>query len=389
MSPILSRAPSDITEIAYYVYRQTGISRVHDTQCHQALSRAEPTWAVQPACGHPGDEPGGINYADPHYQSGSEIIGTFPRLIYLAGFGRSGSTLLERLLAQVPGVCAAGEVVHLWQRGIREGERCGCGEAFPACPFWQQVGTAAFGGWDNVDVEHVARLRASVDRSRFIPLLISAPSRRRFLPELDDYLAYYARTYAAIGEVGQGEVVIDSSKHASLAYCLRCHPELDLRVVHLVRDSRAVAYSWSRTVSRPDATTETHIARYSATTSATRWNVQNGALQLLSHLGTPTLRIRYEDLVREPAARLREIAAFAGLPGDTDLGFLHTDGPGNWWADLGVAHTASGNPMRFTTGRIPIRLDDKWRTAMVPGKRRAVTALTSVLLQRYGYLGRN
>jgi Sulfotransferase family len=322
------------------------------------------------------------------YQGGCDIIGTFPRVVYLAGFGRSGSTLLERLLGEFPGVCPAGEVVHMWQRGVSEDERCGCGEPFHSCSFWQKVGTTAFGGWDNVRVDRVARLRAAVDRTRCMPLLGAAPLRHAFLPALDEYMAYYLRIYAAIAEVSNSEVVIDSSKHASLAYCLQSCPGLDLRVVQVVRDSRAVAYSWSRIVQRPETTTQTRIANYSATTAAVRWNVQNGALQVLSRLGTPTLRLRYEDLVRDPAARLREITAFAGLPGGAGPEFLHTDGSGNWWADLGVAHTASGNPMRFTTGRIPIRPDDAWRTAMLPRKRRVVTTLTLPLLGRYGYLGR-
>jgi hypothetical protein len=246
----------------------------------------------------------------------------------------------------------------------------------------------AFSGWDKVDVDRVARLRASVDRSRFVPMLSTAALRRAFLPGLEEYMTYYLRTYAAIAEVSHSDVVIDSSKHASLAYCLRSCPGLDLRVVHVIRDSRAVAYSWSRIVQRPETATKTHIATYSAASAAIRWNLQNAALQLLSQLGTPTLRIRYEDLVRDPAATLREIAAFADLPESTGLGFLHTDGRGNWWADLGVTHTASGNPMRFTSGRIPIRPDDKWHTAMPAGKRRTVTTLTLPLLGRYGYVRR-
>src|SRR5713101_2080953 len=51
-----------------------------------------------------------------------------PRILYLGGLGRSGSTLIERLLGELPGVCAVGEVVHMWRRGVVEGERCGCGE---------------------------------------------------------------------------------------------------------------------------------------------------------------------------------------------------------------------------------------------------------------------
>ena len=62
------------------------------------------------------------------------------RVLYLGGFGRSGTTLVERLLGELPGVCALGEVVHLWQRDIRDDERCGCGVRFSACPFWQSVG---------------------------------------------------------------------------------------------------------------------------------------------------------------------------------------------------------------------------------------------------------
>src|SRR5215471_1503195 len=71
------------------------------------------------------------------------------RVVYLGGLGRSGSTLVERLLGELPGVCAVGEVVHLWERGVVEGERCGCGLAFADCGFWAKVGQAAFGGWDS------------------------------------------------------------------------------------------------------------------------------------------------------------------------------------------------------------------------------------------------
>src|SRR5450755_566845 len=75
-----------------------------------------------------------------------------PRVVYLGGLGRSGTTLLERLLGELPGVCSVGEVVHLWQRGIAEAERCGCGEPLPGCPFWRKVGEIAFGGWAHADM---------------------------------------------------------------------------------------------------------------------------------------------------------------------------------------------------------------------------------------------
>jgi hypothetical protein len=299
--------------------------------------------------------------------------------------GRSGSTLLERLLGQLPGVCPGGELVHLWRRGVGNRERCGCGEPFPDCPFWQKVGQAAFGGWDRVDVDCVTDLRVSLDRSRFVPLLAASALRPSSRRQLDEYAGYYLRVYAAIGQVSGCQAVTDSSKHASLAFCLR-DADLDLRVVHLVRDSRAVAYSWSRAVKRPETPAETWMPTYPAARAAIRWAKQNTALHLLARTGTPTRLVRYEDLVRAPAATLRDIAAFAGLPGSgLNLGFLGVGDSGEPWADLAPGHTVSGNPMRFAAGRVPIRPDVRWRSGMTAAQRRTVTALTLPLLARYGY----
>src|SRR5689334_21837129 len=106
--------------------------------------------------------------------------GAAVRVIYFGGLGRSGSTLAERLLGELPGVCTAGEVVHMWERGIARHERCGCDEPFPSCPFWRKVGGVAFDGWDKVDPGHVTALRRTVDRSRFIPLLAAPALQRPF-----------------------------------------------------------------------------------------------------------------------------------------------------------------------------------------------------------------
>lgn len=276
----------------------------------------------------------------------------------------------------------------MWQRGIVENERCGCGREFRACDFWSQVGTAAFGGWDQVSVDRVTELRASVDRTRFIPLLASPalpPALRRNLAE---YTEYYLRVYRAIAEITGRPVVIDSSKHASLAYCLSRRAEVDLRVIHLVRDSRAVAYSWTKTVARPDAGAESYMTTYRPLRAAGQWNTQNGALQMLARRGTQVLRVRYEDLVESVEQTMLMLARFAGVPaGDADLSFLGADGDGRS-AVLHEAHTASGNPMRFTTGKVTIRGDERWRTALPEAQRRTVTVMTLPLLTHYGYVGR-
>ena len=96
-------------------------------------------------------------------------------VLYVGGLGRSGSTLVERLAGQLPGACAVGELVHLWQRGVTEDERCGCGAPFGQCPFWQQVGKRRSAAGTQVDAGRFAALRDRVDRNRFIPRL-AAPA---------------------------------------------------------------------------------------------------------------------------------------------------------------------------------------------------------------------
>lgn len=312
--------------------------------------------------------------------------GCSSRIVYIGGIGRSGSTLLDRLLGQVPGVCAIGELVYLWQRGIAEGNRCGCGEPFQRCPFWQEVLTAAFGGSQNVYAARVEQLRAAVDRARFIPLLLAPSLHPGFRRKLDEYVTYCIRMYDAIGAVSGCEVIADSSKAPSFAFCLRSSRRIDLRLVHVVRDSRAVAYSWMRKVPRAEATGPRYMPTLRPAKTAGQWNYHNAALQILEATGTPTLRIRYEDLVSRPYEALAHIAEFTGVAsGPEQLSFMGADEDAPW-ADLSVAHIASGNRMRFQTGRIPIRLDDEWRASMSATDRRTVTALTLPLLGHYGYL---
>jgi len=307
------------------------------------------------------------------------------RLLFVGGLGRSGSTLLDRMLGEMSEVCAIGEVVHLWERGVGNGERCGCGLPFPQCDFWTRVGKEAFDGWKNIDPERVARLRHAVDRTRHIPRLALPRLSSAVRDELTEYAGLYARVYSAVRTVSGCDVVVDSSKHASLAFVLRWSPDIDLRVLQLVRDSPGVAYSWAKRVRRPDVVDdgEDWMARCTPRQVSMQWNGQNAAFDLLAATGVPVRQEHYEELVAEPTAVLARIRSFAGLGDDpAALGFVQ----GNV-VQLQSSHTVSGNPMRFTTGGVTLRSDDAWRTALPARDRRLVSTLTAPLRLRYGYLG--
>ncbi|MET0494774.1 MAG: sulfotransferase, partial [Actinoplanes sp.] len=294
------------------------------------------------------------------------------------GLGRSGTTLVERLLGELPSVRTLGEVVHLWQRDIRDNERCGCGSRFAACSFWRRVGDLAFGGWANVDVNRVHALRDAVERTRYIPRLARAYHPD---PQVREYASFYSRVYAAAAEVSGASVVVDSSKHSALAHVLRWADDIDLRVVHVVRDARGVAYSWTKTVTRPESDGSDEMTRYSPGRSAMLWNAHNAAFGLLARRGVAVRRIRYEQFLSDPRAALRGLAEYVGVPvTDADFDFL-----GEGYADLKVGHSAAGNPMRFTIGRLPLRRDDAWVRSLPSGQRRLVGAVCAPMLRAYGY----
>jgi hypothetical protein len=304
------------------------------------------------------------------------------RVGFMGGMGRSGSTLLELCLGSLPGVCAVGELVHLWERGVRDNQLCGCGLQFHDCPFWQQVGDRAFGGWGRVDVGDVLRLRASVDRTRFVPLLFASRPGSAFVARVREYDALYRRVYAAALEVSGAEVVIDSGKHVSTASCLRWDDAIDVRLVHVVRDSRGVAHSWGKLVRRPEISDAVvYMPRYSVATTSVRWLTQNAVLEALSAKGTPRLLVRYEDFVRDPAATVRLVATHLGVAAPVD----ESAAPDQ--VRLHPSHTVAGNPMRFTTGLVTVRADETWRDQMPSTRRAVVAAMTFPLRMRYGYVG--
>jgi hypothetical protein len=301
--------------------------------------------------------------------------------VYIGGLGRSGSTLLDRMLGQVPGFFSAGELREIWHRGLQQGALCGCGQPFRECPFWTPVGDVAFGGWDRVDLEEVLALSRKVDKHRWLPLLARPGSWPPFDRLVRRYLSYVAPVYRAIHEVGSTRVIVDSSKAPSTAFLLRGIEDLDLRFIHLVRDSRAVAYSWTKEVRRPDMNGDAYMHRFPPVRIGLRWVTRNSVMEALSPTKLRSSPVRYETLIDEPRSVLERVLRQIGEPfGPDDLEFIE-----DRHVTLGIAHTVMGNPSRMATGLIPLELDEEWRAKLGRGSGGVVTALTWPLLRKYGY----
>lgn len=306
------------------------------------------------------------------------------RVLFIGGCGRSGSTLLDRMLGELPGFVSTGEVRFIWERGLVENRLCGCGEPFRECPFWRSVGEEAFGGWDALDANELVALDRATNRHRYLPLLVAPWLSRSFESRLARYVDVLGRLYSAIDRVTGGACIVDSTKDPPFAFLLSRVPALDLRVVHLVRDSRGVAFSWTKKVRRPeDVEVPRFMHTYHPVDMGFRWLVYNACFHLLGRLGVPRMMMRYEEFVASPRTEIERVATLLGEEID-EKSFEFVDGRR---VELGVHHTISGNPMRFQRGPIELALDEEWRSRLSPVHRRMVSVFTFPLLLRYGYLG--
>jgi hypothetical protein len=303
------------------------------------------------------------------------------RVLFIAGAGRSGSTILDNILGNVGGLVSVGELRYVWERGMLEDRLCGCGERFSACPVWQAVLEEAFGGPDGVDARRMMHLQAQATRIRQLPLALGPARLRRRLDErLEDYLLLLGRLYDAVARVTGARVVVDSSKLPTYGRLVDVAPGVDLTVVHLVRDPRATAFSWQRKKRLPDRQTPSFMQRQGPAKAALLWSVWNAtAERLWSRRPARYLRIRYEDFMARPMGTVERIVSAIGEPADGLPFVSETE------VELARTHTVAGNPSRFSTGVVELRPDDAWEAGLSTRHRSVVTALTWPLLRRYGY----
>jgi hypothetical protein len=233
---------------------------------------------------------------------------------------------------------------------------------------------------DGVDPRAMMRLQNLGTRTRHIPMMLTRGGRRSLAQRLEKLLIAYGRLYEAIGAITGSRVIVDSSKEPAHGFAMSMVPGVDFYALHLLRDPRAAAYSWSKKKPQPDTDTRDFMVRFSPAKSSALWDSWNASAEALwRRVPDRYLRLRYEDFVADPRECFEKILALVGEP---------DAGPplvGEREVKLGVSHTVSGNPNRFETGAVELRTDREWTSRMKPRDKALVTVLTLPLLKHYGY----
>jgi hypothetical protein len=315
--------------------------------------------------------------------SSTRSVRQHKKILFIGGSGRSGSTLLEEVLNQVEGMFGVGELNFIWSKGYRTNQRCTCGEYFRDCSFWSELDEQVFEGLDDSEVEQVLSLQQDLNKRLNIPLrLFNCDVLNTYKSKAEELRTYYRRILEGIFELSGCEVLIDSSKSPLQALFLSEIEGYDFHLVHLVRDSRAVANSWQRKKRRWEVDwKEEYMPQFSLTKSATNWNYKNGIFHLLQDRFPSYIRLRYEDFVNSPKKVLQRIISQVGESGRR-LNFI--EGSKVRLTEKNY-HSISGNPSRFRSDDITLQMDDEWKTNFDSIQTGYVTLLTSPLLKIFGY----
>lgn len=298
------------------------------------------------------------------------------KVLYIAGFERSGSTIVNRVLGQIDGFVAWGELRDIWQHGIIENRSCTCGAMFRECPAWTKILDKAFGGIDRVKAQEMTKLlqktRASVLLHYFGVL------QKSFCDHgIEEYLKSLKNLYQAIQATTGSKVIIDSTKASWYGYVLGTLPTIDLYVVHIVRDPRGVCHSLHQRKSRGEPLCQW----YNPFHASLSWNLKNYAVEmLLNRFPQRYVRMRYEDFVQNPKLASESLLNLLGEK-NAQLPFIDDS-----TINMGIDHIFAGSPSsRSETGAVRLQLDERWKKEMKPKDRAIVTSLTFPLLKNYQY----
>ena len=303
-------------------------------------------------------------------------------ILYIAGWGRSGSTIIGNILDQLPGVFHGGEIWYVWEQGLLEDRLCGCGNPFSRCEVWQAV-MRRYTQLRNAapDPAILMAMHRKFARTRGLlrPLLgLNAAGSTR---ERSEYMNELSMLYDAIRYVTGARWIVDSSKTPIYGYWLSQLVGVQFKVMHLIRDPRATGFSWLSKKYDPGAGRV--MVRNSLWKNSALWVVWNLAIEKLWRKGgggNGYQRVYYSEFSHSPAQVINEIADFLEIP--LSPGFLVSS---DRKLVLQATHTISGNPVRMKQENIQIRYDDRWIHSMGRLKRMLVVMMTWPLLRRYGY----
>lgn len=288
-----------------------------------------------------------------------------PEIIYIAGYGRSGSTILDILLGNSTAIVGLGEAARFFPMLAGDIEsHCICGKTLGCCPFWRGV----LGNYEQHglrDWSKAASVQRQVEGVRGLIALL----RGDFLPggsrEVVGHLyrQYVQTLFTSASKVAGSPMVVDSSKTTwntigrPLALNRLCR--FNVRIVHMIRDGRAVMWAGCKGTNRALTYGPQPVSFWRGYKTTASWALVN-LLTLVMRLlfrSNQFVSVTYESLTTKPLLRLSRLSCFLKVDLDEVKEKVESDDR------LQVFHHLGGN-RAARQSRIHLRVDDEWRVKL-------------------------
>lgn len=304
-----------------------------------------------------------------------------PKVIYIGGHGRSGTTIVERVLSEITGGLAAGEIHRFWAYGLGRDWRCSCGERLRDCEFWAPVLQQSFSesGCSEEDVleawKTVARPKSLI--SLWYPHLRSARFQRR----LSSYTSFLSTLYRTAAVQSGKRIIVDSSGSPLHGYIVSGLKEVEVAMIHLVRDARAVAYSNRKSKPNPSTPNSDGVMKKKSTIRVSMtWLAYNKMFESLKCKFDYGKTVRYEHLFDRPKNRFEKLAS--DIAEDVLVDECFTS---QYSIEVDRSHSGQGNPIRYEQGIIRLEKDNTWRNQLDSFRKMFVEYACHSALRKYGY----
>jgi hypothetical protein len=302
------------------------------------------------------------------------------RYVCLPGCGFTGSTLLGFLLNAHPECASIGAATGLVSSVDLATYRCSCGELMRECGFWRRVAerTRELGHPVDVHATGFWNTQFLITRQRWLDALLVRSLRLPRLTALRDLLlaelppvrnrvlaigSASAALARAVLEASGKRVFVDTARDHQRPKLLSRHPDLDVRVIHLVRDARANTASIMK-----------HLG-LDVVQAARHWERANVEAERTRRLfpAERWLRVRYDELCTDLQGTLDRISDL--------LGVGRFPAPANFRE---VEHHIIGNEMRLG-GAGDVREDTSWRQRLSESDLAAIARTVGHTNRAFGF----
>jgi hypothetical protein len=261
-----------------------------------------------------------------------------PKVVLIAGAAHGGTTIFNMMLGQHTDIFATGKLRDFPHGVVFEAANiCSCGAPAADCPFWLEI------------------------RRRYQP--IDEQPNEEKLPRLYDLISSLS------GRMFVGDV----THNVGYAQLLQSIDGIDLYLVHVVRDGRAVVYSRIRKDLRIGTLGTSRWQRIRRIAAVSRhWMRQTSTYSRMEkQLGAKAVRVSYETICNNPRAALRPVGECLGLDFDPIGARLGSGQPFER-----VPHMIRGNRRLRSENNVVLRRDTSYLNEM-PRLDRAIFQLAS------------